>query len=123
MKKNIFSRILSLVLTALVLVGALPIAVWAESSEFSYYTSYDGEEDYAVIDGYYGDGGTVIVPAEIDGYPVRQIGYGVFSDRHDIDHVTLSEGIEHLSGNVFSWSSVKSVFLPSTRDTTRNGSF
>ena len=59
MKKRVFSRVLSLVLTALMLVGVLPIAVWAESSDFSYYTSYDGVEEYAVIDGYYGDGGTV----------------------------------------------------------------
>jgi|GEM_PF-1017847 len=112
MKKQIASRFLALVLTALMLVGVLPIAVWAETSAYGYRVENDGTNDYAVIELYEGDGGVVVVPEEIDGYPVKAIGYGVFSGRQDISHVTLPFGLEYLHGNVFSYSSVMTITIP-----------
>ena len=64
---------------------------------------------YAVTDGkacITGTTGTITgdftVPAEIDGYPVVEIGEGAFAKQTGLTSVTISEGIETVGSDCFS---------------------
>jgi len=63
---------------------------------------------------YYGDGGDITVPDQIDGLPVRVIGGNIFRD-HNVTSVIFPEGVRELEGCVFfNCNTLVSVVLPST---------
>lgn len=66
-----------------------------------------------VIDDYIGNGGNVIVPSTIIGYPVVEIGYSAFYDCTDVTSVVVSDGIEKIGSDAFSMcTELLSVELP-----------
>ena len=64
-------RSLILVLSLLMLVFCIPAS--AESTDWNY------DVNYGILRGYDGEGGDVVVPAEIDDFSVDVIGVSVFS--------------------------------------------
>lgn len=56
---------------------------------------------YIVINGYEGKVSDLVIPKEIDGYPVEAIGNHAFSGRQDIECVKLPESIKTLYGFAF----------------------
>lgn len=70
----------------------------------------DGAENftYDVIDGndiritaYKGNGNKVVIPAEIDGYTVKELGNSVFENNQSLKEIVLPSGIEKLGTAVF----------------------
>ena len=83
-------RSLILVLSLLMLV--LCILALAESTDWNY------DANYAILRGYDGAGGDVVVPAEIDGFTVDVIGVSVFKG-DTITSLTLPETVLELRSN------------------------
>ena len=97
-------RLLILVLSLLMLVLWIPAL--AESTDWNY------DANYAILRGYDGAGGDVVVPAEIDGFTVDVIGVSVFKG-DTITSLTLPETVLELRSNaVASCKKLASVTLP-----------
>ena len=97
-------RSLILVLSLLMLVLCIPAL--AESTDWNY------DANYAILRGYDGAGGDVVVPAEIDGFTVDVIGVGVFKG-DTITSLTMPETVLELRSNaVSSCEKLASVTLP-----------
>ena len=95
---------LSLIL--ILLTPMLCIPALAESTDWNY------DANYAILRGYDGAGGDVVVPAEIDGYTVDVIGISVFKG-DTITSLTLPETVLELRSNAVSWcENLASVTLP-----------
>lgn len=73
---------------------------------------YNAEDGCAVISGYNGAGGDVIVPSELEGYKVSRIGNGAFFGVDTIRTVTVSDGISHIDESAFSGVSATQIILP-----------
>ena len=99
MKRSLIS-----VLSLLMLVLCIPAL--AESTDWNY------DANYAILRGYDGAGGDVVVPAEIDGFTVDVIGINVFKG-DAITSLTLPETVLELRSNaVSSCENLVSVTLP-----------
>ena len=99
MKRSLIS-----VLSLLMLVLCIPAL--AESPDWNY------DANYAILRGYDGAGGDVVVPAEIDGFTVDVIGINVFKG-DTITSLTLPETVLELRSNaVASCEKLTSVTLP-----------
>lgn len=99
MKRSLIS-----VLSLLMLVLCIPAL--AESTDWNY------DANYAILRGYDGAGGDVVVPAEIDGFTVDVIGINVFKG-DTITSLTLPETVLELRSNaVASCEKLSSVTLP-----------
>lgn len=99
MKRSLIS-----VLSLLMLVLCIPAL--AESTDWNY------DANYAILRGYDGAGGDVVVPAEIDGFTVDVIGINVFKG-DTITSLTLPETVLELGSNaVSSCEKLTSVTLP-----------
>ena len=99
MKRSLIS-----VLSLLMLVLCIPAL--AESTDWNY------DANYAILRGYDGAGGDVVVPAEIDGFTVDVIGINVFKG-DTITSLTLPETVLELRSNaVASCEKLTSVTLP-----------
>ena len=99
MKRSLIS-----VLPLLMLVLCIPAL--AESTDWNY------DANYAILRGYEGAGGDVVVPAEIDGFTVDVIGINVFKG-DTITSLTLPETVLELRSNaVASCEKLSSVTLP-----------
>ena len=97
-------RLLISVLSLLMLVLCIPAS--AESTDWNY------DANYAILRGYDGAGGDVVVPAEIDGFTVDVIGINVFKG-DTITSLTLPETVLELRSNaVASCEKLTSVTLP-----------
>jgi hypothetical protein len=97
-------RLLISVLPLLMLVLCIPAL--AESTDWNY------DANYAILRGYDGAGGDVVVPAEIDGFTVDVIGINVFKG-DTITSLTLPETVLELRSNaVASCEKLTSVTLP-----------
>lgn len=95
---------LCLALSLLMLVLCIPAL--AESADWNY------DANYAILRGYDGAGGDVVVPAEIDGFTVDVIGVSVFKG-DTITSLTLPETVLELRSNAVSWcENLASVTLP-----------
>jgi Leucine-rich repeat (LRR) protein len=67
------------------------------------------------ITGYIGTEADVIIPAQIDGYPVTTIGKEAFQDNDILTSVVVPEGVTTLEERSFGWcSNLTSITLPTT---------
>ena len=88
------------------LMLAFCASAWAESGEWKY------DADYAILRGYEGEGGDVVVPGELEGYTVDVIDINVFKS-DVITSLTLPETVLELRSNAVTWcENLKSVSLP-----------
>ncbi|GEM_PF-3524967 len=93
-----------------------PLAV----AEFTYTLS----NNTATITGYVGSGGSITVPAVIDGYPVRSIGVSAFDRCATITSVLISNGIRTIESNAFSYCpNLTEVKLPPSVETIGSDAF
>ena len=96
----------SLISVLFLLMLVLCIPALAESTDWNY------DANYAILRGYDGAGGDVVVPAEIDGFTVDVIGINVFKG-DTITSLTLPETVLELRSNaVASCEKLTSVTLP-----------
>lgn len=118
-------KMLSLALVLIMLLTCAPFAV--AESEFEYVDYESG----IAITGYNGEGGTVTIPAEIDGKKVVATKSSMGSDvinalggRNDITKIIISEGIKEIGYDSFyKMTNLKEVVLPSTLEVIEAGAF
>lgn len=104
-------------------------AVYSDPSHFSYEIS--GSD--AIITGYTGSGGNIVIPDSIEGYTVvgikgsyRGTSYkpGAFENNPNIVSVVIPDGVTFIGENAFSGSvNLTSVTLPSTLNNIADGVF
>ena len=85
--------------------------------------TYELGEGDAVITGVTPNTGSVVIPQKIDGYPVTEIGEGVFEECTRLTSVTIPEGVETIGPYAFCWSGLREVKLPSTLKYIEEGAF
>ncbi len=116
-------KLISLLTVCCILSGLVPF--FAGASALS--ASADGF-DYEVLDGavtitgIYPEGKKVVIPSEIDGYPVRALGkpsqegesQGSIIWNDGYRELVLPEGLETINDAAFMWSSIEKINLPST---------
>jgi hypothetical protein len=105
-------------------------SVYSDPSHFSYsnsfacYDEHGGEYQCASITGYSGSGGNIVIPDEIDGYPVTSIYINAFRGNSDILSVVIPEGVTFIWQGAFSMMpSLTSVILPEGITGIGEGSF
>lgn len=126
-KKTTSHRILSLILSLIMIISAVPLSsinVFAESNGiFNYEFIGDGAVE---ITGYSGDATDVVIPNEIDGYKVTGIGMAAFyfGNGSKIKSVIIPEGIVSIGSQAFeNCRALEKVTLPETLELIEHSAF
>lgn len=87
-----------------------------QNSEFKYtFIEDENGEISAKITGYIGDGGKVVIPAEIDGYHVDRVGTNTFKDCLNVTELEVAEGVGLLEYDAVSGcENVRKIKFPET---------
>jgi hypothetical protein len=109
-------------LAAALLLAVTTATVSAQTvADFNVELTNDGEG--VRIKGYTGKVMAVKIPAEIEGMPVKEIGYGAFSGQK-ITSVTFPAGLVKIGGRAFNkCSGLTSVVIPDSVTVIGNGAF
>ncbi|MHC6203991.1 leucine-rich repeat domain-containing protein [Breznakiellaceae bacterium SP9] len=103
-------RKLLVVLLVLASANALFAQSAAPASDFKYALTEDGKG--VVIQGYLGEGATVVIPAKIEGFPVTAIGDMAFFACSSLTLITIPSSVTSIGVRAFSGcSSLKWVWL------------
>ena len=88
----------------------------AASGAFRYSVGVDDAGvQSAVITDYLGIGTEVVVPAELDGYPVSHIGWQAFAETDTLTRVVIEEGVECIDWQAFlNCPNLTSVSIPTS---------
>ena len=107
------NRLKLLVFAFLVLIFPSYNSVQAESALD--FLSYEIIDQSVQITGFQGNPVDLVIPAEIDGYPVTSIKDAAFSFCNSLVSITIPEGVIHIgSGAFMSSEKLRNVVLPST---------
>lgn len=80
-----------------------------ELSDFEYVI----EDGIAKITKYIGNGGDVVIPAEIDGTPVKEVSYYAFEAKYDVRTVQIPESVTLIGEDAFmDCTSLEQVNIP-----------
>lgn len=119
MKKQMRKRLLSITLSIAMLITVVCVAPMTAAAESTAdglaYTLNNGE---ATISGYTGEGGDVVIPAEIDGNPVVAVGklaFGIKSNPNAalITSLVVPESVKTIGNSAFSGcAELKTIALP-----------
>ncbi len=96
MKKLLSLLIVIAVMLGTCIMGIGSAALAVETSPEADFIAFDG-----VIEDYFGPGGKVVVPSEIDGEPIHEIADYAFANNSDIEEVWICEGIEVIGYRAF----------------------
>jgi hypothetical protein len=105
---------------AAVLIGVAVMALAQTEDDFTVILTEDGAG--AVITGYSGSTSEVRIPATIQGFPVREIRGGLYTQR-GWTSVIIPEGVTTIGAYAFQGGGFTSVTLPSTLKTIGYGAF
>ncbi len=101
-------------------VQATPIPPTSNAEDYQYKIRSGG----AVITAYVGNDSNIIIPSELDGYPVTVIGEDAFSSCYSITSVVVPEGVTELERVAFRYCwEMTSIQLPSTLRTIGDNAF
>jgi hypothetical protein len=79
-------------------------------------------DENGTITEYRGAGGNLIIPAEIDGKPVRAIGDKAFRNK-GLTSVTIASGIKSIGEYAFWWNNLTDVTIPDSVNSIGKGAF
>jgi hypothetical protein len=97
-----------------IIVAVTAGSVFAQDSKlFATCIDFEGTNRSFVITGYNGTGSTVVIPASIDGIPVRKIGDGAFRFK-GLTKVDIPEGVEVIGHQAFFGNQLELVVIPSS---------
>lgn len=108
-------KAISVLLVAVMIISMVPggvLRVNAASAENITYTtsSYYG---YATVTGYSGYcGGSLEIPSELGGYPVKYIADNAFKGKNYLTEVIIPEGVVSIGSYAFSGTGLKKLVLP-----------
>ena len=104
-------KVISLVLTVLIVLGCVPALAKNETADFAYII----ENGKAYVTGYTADSSEVSIPSEIDGYTVVGIVETAFANRDDITKVTIPDTVTYLGSRAFfKCTSLEEIVIPSS---------
>ena len=104
-------------------IGPMPPLEEKPATSGGQYLYYLDADNNAIITGYGGDGGAVVVPNEMDGHPVVGIEYGTFS-YSGVTSVVIPEGVTYIDTYVLvGCENLVSVTLPSTLESIGESAF
>lgn len=114
--KRILLKISSAILTLVMLFAILVVASFSvsavEEDDYSYRLI---EGEYAEITRYYGDDKNLVIPSELDGYPVVSIGKEAFYNEKSFESVRVPDGVIIIGNGAFSnCTNLKNIVLPNT---------
>jgi len=104
-------KLLSLIVSAALLLGMLALAGTGASAESWNGFEYSVDGGVITITGYIGGGGEIEIPAEINALPVKAIGNKAFY-RSAIEGITIPGSIESIGNEAFQLSNLKSITIP-----------
>ena len=141
-------RILTLLLSAVLVLTVIPIGAFTVSADVVDYLKYELIDNEVEITGYKeGLSGDITLPAEIEGYPVTKIGryafdscsditsvvipsgvtyidYGAFDICSSLTEITIPDSVTYIGGYTFGWcESLTSVTIPERVKTIGGGAF
>ena len=113
MKKCIFTLLLALLLV----IGLLPMTARAgeldNGLQYEIYSSSDWSYKYVVITRYSGNATNVVIPAQIEDFPVTSIGQAAFRDCSNLTEIVLPDSLTSIRDSAFSGcSNLVSIDLP-----------
>lgn len=110
MKNGILKKVICCIISVLILAG---ICGYADEAEYkSGIFTYKLSGDYATITCVEDIEGAVVVPEEIDGYRVVEIGDGAFGASSSVTEVRLADSITKIGSTCFAYStSIRVVYL------------
>ncbi len=117
-------RILSLLTLVCLLIGVIPLGVSASAASISdlTYTITDGE--VTITNCLESASGELIIPAEIEGYPVTTIGFEAFKGCADLTSVIIPEGVTSIAFYAFYHCyNLKSIVIPESVKYINNWAF
>ncbi len=104
-----------------VLILSMVFSIFMNISVDASETLAEGEWLYEIVDGdivisgYTGEKSDLTIPSVINGKQVKEIGYQVFQNHHELMSVTISEGIEKIGYSAFAeCSNLEKVVLSDT---------
>ena len=108
MKKLLAMLTILAIMLSTCIMGIGTEALALEASPESDFIAFGG-----VIEDYVGEGGVLVIPAEIDGVPTTEIAADVFLNNTKITEVYLPEGLEKLGHRAFKGcSNITKIELP-----------
>ncbi len=107
-------RTLAIILTVIMLLSALPLCASAASADLLEYEINDGEVTITGYDSYsYYSYGELIIPSEIEGYPVTSIGDSAFWES-DFYYISIPDGVTSIGWGAFSFSDIEELYIPAS---------
>jgi len=101
------------ILIVILLVFAVPIFAQEPNPVSDFRVRLNEAGDGVVITDYVGNSNTVIIPAQIEGYPVIELGRACFFMKR-VTSVIIPDTVKRISYNAFSRSSITSIYLPAS---------
>ena len=106
-------RVLAIALSLLLLLGALPLTAAAKESKVGDYVCEVTADGGIALLEYTGPGGTVTVPEMMLACPVKELGEGLFSGRHDITEVIIPQSVKQIGDSAFfDCAALEQIVLP-----------
>ena len=116
MKKNVGTRFEKKLMMFLVVLfmGMMPrMSAEAASVDDLTYSITDGEVEITDCDTE--ATGELVIPVEIEGYPVTSIGSFAFSECNSLTSINIPEGVTSIGQHAFSWcNGLTSITIPKT---------
>lgn len=113
MKNSLTKKTLSIILSLIMIITALPLTAVTSFALTSGDWEYTVENGKATITGYNGSDFWVTIPSQLDGYNVTALGASVFNGNADLESVTIPNGITSIGSLAFSACSLlSSITIP-----------
>ena len=118
MKKKL-KQIISAILVAIMLVGVMPITGFAEEI-YDYYGEkycmrYEIAGDHVKIIDFSSDLEDVVIPEEIEGYPVTVIGDCAFNSNESIKSISIPNTVTDIEYGAFGYcKGLESIYIPAS---------
>ena len=111
MKDKITACMISAFLTVIPLTGIVSHAE-TTADGLEYYVYDKGSENYIVITGCSGNSKELVIPSEIDGLPVEEIGDSAFKDNTYLESLKLSDSVKTIKKDIVeNCTSLKYIYL------------
>ena len=114
MKHIKFDKLLSLVLSALLLIAGLPFSSAADENVEKAQFDYEIVDGMAVITGYTLDSnsdGSLVIPDELGGTPVGKISGTAFAGKSDVKSLTIPANVTQIEAGAFRKSGLISITI------------